>query len=287
MKNNGLPAALVIFTLLLISGNAVAQTEKLIGGDMGTYRIHANVDGAQVYFDSDYKGKITEGILDVPVYVTGTPYRTYTVQKEGYKTYTGAILSVPAKDQVIDIYVKLSALPIIEYGTLHLLVTPTLSTVYFDGVEAGVVPPNGIFIIRNVVPGNHGIQISKAGYATMTIEQFVGANEILKVPITLEAISSGSLSVSSDPSGAQVFVDGEIMGVTPLTLQTIAEGEHTVILRMEGFFDHTETVIITPEGATVSVTLIPASGASGRMGLSPLALLGALAATGFLLRKRI
>ena len=286
MKNNGFPAVLVILSFILISGNAAAQTENTIGGDMGTYRIHANVDGAKVYFDSDYKGEITEGILDVPVYVTGTPYRTYTVQKEGYKTYTGGINSVPAKGQVIDIYVKISALPIIEYGTLHLLVTPTFSTVYLDGVEAGMVPPNGIFIIRNVIPGTHGIRVSKEGYTTVTLDQYVGKNEIVKVPVTLEALSAGSLSVSSIPPGAQIYLDGEVVGVTPMTAQNVADGEHTLILRMEGYSDYTETVVITSNGTVVSVTLIPVSAASGRIGLSTLSLAGALAAAAFLIQKR-
>jgi len=288
MKNYGLPAALVVLTLISISGTAVAQTEAIIGGDMGTYRIHCNVDGTQVYFDSDYKGEITNDILDVPVYVTGTPYRTYTVQKEGYKNYTGPINSVPAKGQVKDIYVELTALPIIEYGTIHLMVTPTLSTVYFDGVKAGTVPPDGIFIIRNIVPGTHSIQVAKDGYTTVSFEQNVSKNEIVKVPVTLEASSTGagSLSVSSIPPGAQIFLDGEVMGVTPMTIQDIAEGEHTLILRMEGFSDYTETVTITPEGAVVSATLIPVPTLIGRIGLSPLALLGALTVTAFLMQKK-
>lgn len=286
MKNNGFPAVLVILSFILISGSAAAQTENITGGDMGTYRIHANVDGAQVYFDSDYKGEIKDGILDVPVYVTGTPYQTYTVQKEGYKTYTGAINSVPAKGQVIDIYVKISALPIIEYGTIHLLVTPTFSSVYLDGVEAGLVPPNGILIIRNVIPGTHGIRVSKEGYTTVTIDQYVGENEIVKVPVTLEAPSAGSLSVSSIPAGAQIYLDGEVIGVTPMTAQNVTEGEHTLILRMEGYSDYTGTVVITSEEAVVSVTLIPVSAASGRIGLSTLSLVGALAATAFLIQKR-
>jgi hypothetical protein len=286
MKNNSLPGVLVILTFILISGNAAAQAENIIGGDMGIYRIHGNVDGAQVYFDGDYKGEVTEGILDVPVYVTGTPYRTYTVQEEGYKTYTGAISSVPAKGQVIDIYVKLSALPVVEYGTLHLLVTPTFSTVYLDDVEAGIVPPNGIFIMRNVVPGTHEIRISKEGYTPVTIEQYVDGNEIVKVPVTLEAPSAGSLSVSSIPPGAQVVLDGEVRGVTPLSIQNITEGEHTLILQMDGYSDYTETVMVTPEGAVVSATLIPVFTASGRIGLSTLSLLSALATTAFLIQKR-
>jgi len=252
---------------------------------MGTYRIHCNVDGAKVYFDGDYKGEITEGILDVPVYVTGTPYRTFSIEKEGYKTYTGTIMSVPGKGQVIDIYVKLSALPLVEYGTLHLLVTPTLSTVYYDGTEAGTVPPNGIFIVRDVVPGNHAIQVSREGYVTQTMEIFMGKNEMKKVPVTLQKAVSGPLTVSSDPPGAQAYLDGQMIGMTPLTVADVPPGEHTLLITMDGYTDFSQTITITGEGSTVSAALVPAS-QTGRAGLTPLVLLGALAGCAFLVARR-
>jgi hypothetical protein len=93
---------------------------------MGTYRVHCNINGASVYFDDDYKGNIIDNILDVPVLSNMTPYRSFTVEKEGYKSYTGGINTVPAKGQVVNLYSTLSALPVTEYGTIHLVVTPTM-----------------------------------------------------------------------------------------------------------------------------------------------------------------
>jgi hypothetical protein len=285
MEKFSLPVTVAIFSLVLVAGSVSAQPDGPIGGDMGTYRIHCNVDGAKVYFDGDYKGDIAEGILDVPVYVTGTPYRTFTIEKEGYKTYTGTIASVPGKGQVIDIYVKLSALPLVEYGTLHLLVTPILSTIYYDGTDAGTVPPNGIFIIRDVVPGNHAVQVSQEGYVTQTMEIFVGKNEIKKVPITLQKAVSGPLTVSSNPPGAQAYLDGQMIGMTPLTIADVSPGEHTLLITMDGYTDFSQTITITEEGSIVSAELVPAA-QTGRVGLSPLVLLGALAGCAFLVARR-
>jgi hypothetical protein len=285
MEKFSLPVTVAIFSLILVAGTVSAQPDGPIGGDMGTYRIHCNVDGAKVYFDGDYKGDIAEGILDVPVYVTGTPYRTFTIEKEGYKTYTGTIASVPGKGQVIDMYVKLSALPLVEYGTLHLLVTPILSTIYYDGTDAGTVPPNGIFIIRDVVPGNHAVQVSQEGYVTQTMEIFVGKNEIKKVPITLQKAVSGPLTVSSNPPGAQAYLDGQMIGMTPLTIADVSPGEHTLLITMDGYTDFSQTITITEEGSIVSAELVPAA-QTGRVGLSPLVLLGALAGCAFLVARR-
>ena len=81
------------------------------GGDIGWYNVHANVDGATVTFDNDVKGKTAKGTLSVPVFVTGTPYRAFTVNKSGYGPYTGTIARYPAKGQTVDLYATLNAEP--------------------------------------------------------------------------------------------------------------------------------------------------------------------------------
>ena len=45
------------------------------------------------------------------VYTTGTPYKTYTVTKEGYLPYTAAIDQYPGKGETVDLYVDLSSAP--------------------------------------------------------------------------------------------------------------------------------------------------------------------------------
>ncbi|HOV67322.1 MAG TPA: PEGA domain-containing protein, partial [Methanoregulaceae archaeon] len=88
-----------------------ATTAPLIGGDMGAYLVHSNAEGASVYFDGELKGQITNGVLNVPVYVTGTPYRTWSVVKDGYATFNGTISTYPAKGETIDLQATLTLLP--------------------------------------------------------------------------------------------------------------------------------------------------------------------------------
>ena len=86
-------------------------TQASIGGDIGWFMVHSNVDEATVTFDNDVKGKIAKGTLSVPVFVTGTPYRAVTVYKAGYLPYTETIEHYPAKGQTIDLYATLNAEP--------------------------------------------------------------------------------------------------------------------------------------------------------------------------------
>jgi archaellum component FlaG (FlaF/FlaG flagellin family) len=55
--------------------------------------------------------------------------------------------------------------------------------------------------------------------------------------------TTGSLRVSSTPSGAQVIVDGKPRGVTPLTIEEVAAGRHTIEFKSEaGSVQRTITV---------------------------------------------
>jgi PEGA domain len=61
----------------------------------------------------------------------------------------------------------------------------------------------------------------------------------------------GRLVVRTDPSGAQVFVDGRRHGVTPLTMGNVVQGEHRIVLK-RGAAELRQTVRVEP-GATTSV----------------------------------
>ena len=283
MKHSFLMACIII-TALFAPGSVADTAADILGGDIGTYRVHANVNGAKVYFDEDYKGEIAGGILDVPVYLTGTPYHSFSLEKEGYYPYPGPIQSVPAKGSIVHIYATMQALRVVEYGRLHLLVTPVLASVSIDGTPAGEVPETGVLIIRDIVPGTHYIHVAKQGYTPETITATVGRNEIMKVPVTLSPASSGPLTITSNPAGAHIFLDGQDAGMTPLTIPDLAMGMHTLVLKMDGYQDYTEQITVTSEGTTVSASLVPTPAQGGiRLSLSPLVFLGALFGAAILL----
>jgi PKD repeat protein len=78
-----------------------------IGGDRGYFLVHCNVEEAKVFFDQSYKGMIQNGSLLVPVYITASPYRTYTVDKVGYQPFSAAIPGYPPRDGTVDLYATL------------------------------------------------------------------------------------------------------------------------------------------------------------------------------------
>ena len=90
---------------------AVPTTQMApIGGDMGYYQVFCNIDGATVFFDTTNEGQISQGSLTVPVYVTGTPFKTYSVQMPGYATFSAPITEYPAKGETVKLFATLNPL---------------------------------------------------------------------------------------------------------------------------------------------------------------------------------
>lgn len=280
---------LVLCAFLTILIPVSAQAEAVAGDATGIYRFHGNVEGAGVYIDGELKGVIEKGILDVPFVLNNPPYRSYTLQKEGYYTYNGVINSVPMKGQVVHIYVSMSAMPLVEYSKVHLLVTPTDADVTWDGNPAGKVPPSGILILYNVLPGRHTVTITKEGYLPVTQTVNVAKNDLMRVPVTLQPIPLGSISVTSVPAGASVILDNQVRGVTPLTLTDIPAGSHSIIIRGEGYQEVISSVTVTGGNTTVvSETLLPGTPVPGRTRapIPSLLVIGALAGAGMILGFR-
>jgi hypothetical protein len=66
----------------------------------------------------------------------------------------------------------------------------------------------------------------------------------------------GQLKVESEPSIAQVFIDGEFVGVTPVELTEIAAGEHSLRIVKQGFKEREETFVLkVGEKKTVTMNL--------------------------------
>lgn len=71
--------------------------------------------------------------------------------------------------------------------------------------------------------------------------------------------SGGTLVINSNPSGAEVFLDGQdLEHTTPLTIENVPEGDHTVKLTLTGYQDWQQTVHITAGQTTeINATLTP------------------------------
>ena len=70
-----------------------------------------------------------------------------------------------------------------------------------------------------------------------------------------------SLRVTSSPGGAQVYVDGELRGASPLDITRLPEGSHVVRIVASGYEDYEQTIGL-PEFRSLDVQLEPLAGAT-------------------------
>jgi hypothetical protein len=133
---------------------------------------------------------------------------------------------------------------------------PIGATVFVDGVPVGQTPS-----MVEILQGEHQVELQLNRYRSwqQTLSVRAGVHQNLE-PVTLLP-ADGILALSSRPSGANVTVDGEFQGQTPLDLSLEPEGEHRVAVFKPGYSRATRTVSLEPEEErALQVTLKPQLG---------------------------
>ena len=95
-----------------------------------------------------------------------------------------------------------------------------------------------------VALGNHG---ATQGTRPPTAAENAESSEALKTSSPAVAEAVGTVSVSSEPDGAEIFVDDKFLGNAPATLKLPA-GSHVVVLKFHGRADWRRTLEVLKSG---------------------------------------
>lgn len=111
-----------------------------------------------------------------------------------------------------------------------------------------------------LMPDSYLVQVRKEGYrpAERRVTLAMNATETLDIP-ALEAIT-GDLTVSSNPIGATIEMDGRTYGTTPDVLRSIPVGSHSLRLTLSGYQPGTASVTVsesTPASVDLTLTKEP------------------------------
>jgi hypothetical protein len=123
--------------------------------------------------------------------------------------------------------------------------------------------------VRDVAVGAHRVRVTHDGFATEersvtisrkrptqamaivlkrpAVTKRAQAIPLSQLPKTTAGIG-GALVVDSRPEGAKVFVDGKLVGTTPMSLPSIASGEHAIRLERDGYKGWSSTIRVTGLG---------------------------------------
>lgn len=179
-----------------------------------------------------------------PLEVVAGDY-TLDITKNGYRQETRPVTVVAGETLSLQFdLVRTSA-------TGYVITEPTDVEVFIDGVRkgstTGVLDPAlaAIAAARGLDPaksssrleipdlpsGSHTIEFRHACYETLKLGLDVPEPQDYDIPpIKLEP-SIGTISLTSDPPGGQIFIDGESQGVAPKTLRSVCAGVRRVEVR--------------------------------------------------------
>ena len=226
----------------------LVREEKMVLAS-GTIGVHSEPGGAEVTVNGIVRGRtpveLTE-IIDGKEYpkclkVTGVPSGRAVVKfrLDGFVEEVRELAIKAGDVQALPIVLK--GLP----GTLQLASVPDGARFYVNNEAKG----KGPLTIAGLQPGDYTVRAELEGYGTMTktirLDNGQSASEEFQMSNVM-----GRIEVRSNPVGAQVFLDGKLCGMTKskdpdaeysdiFPIENVLEGEHTLVLKMDGYADLT------------------------------------------------
>jgi hypothetical protein len=112
---------------------------------------------------------------------------------------------------------------------LQVATTPPGAKVFLGSKFVGFTP----LTLKSVAPGQYTLTFVKDGFAKTRREVSVERGKPARIDAKLSK-KGQVLSISSNPTGAKVYIDGVEYGLTPLSLTSLSPGEHRIIMKHQG-----------------------------------------------------
>jgi hypothetical protein len=216
----------------------------------GSISVSSSPSGARIYLDGAYKGRTPETITRV-----SPNSHNIKLEHDGYYKWSTTVGVTAGRPSYVS--ASLTPIPYPTAGFISVSSSPSGAYIYLDGSYKGTTPRT----LSGVSPGAHMIELDHSGYYdwTKTVRVAAGSTSYVSPALTPNpSPTTGFISVSSSPSGANIYLDGAYQGITPHTIVSVAPAHHTVSLDLSGY-QHYETGVDVTAGGTsyVSASLVP------------------------------
>lgn len=231
----------------------------------GSLSVSSNPSGASVYVDTVYQGTTP---VTIPLLAAGSHPVRLTLT--GYTDYDTTV-NVNAVQKSLINHPFTQSQPSSTTGSLAVTSTPSGASITVDSVAKGTTPNT----IPDLSKGSHTVKLTKSGYwdSSQTVTIDAGKTTPLNVnlvvssqqapsltsaiPTPYQPVTGGAIVITSNPPGANVYLDGQSSGTTPFTIPNVNPGTHTILLTMQGYSDASRTVEVTAGSQNqISVDLI-------------------------------
>ena len=183
---------------------------------------------AEIRVNGELKGRGTwRGKLGSGAYLVET-------RKDGHRPATTTVtVSGTSSSQTVTL-----TPPEPVYGVLYVKSDQNSAEVYLDGAHIGQTP---LYLPETLI-GNHTLKLTKSGCADWTGNVSVAEGQIAEITATLQ--SGAPVTFSSNVAGAQLYLDGILLGPANGTYD-VAFGSHTIVCKASGKKDLTKSITIS------------------------------------------
>lgn len=224
---------------------SLASPAHALDGDTGLLKVLTSIPGAEVFVDN-----ASVGTAPLTTYLSPGDH-TVRVAAPQFDPFVRRVTITAGRT------VELKADLIPGGSTVEFIVEPSGATLTMNGKDTHPTPVR----LRDVVAGSHTWTLEAKGHEPKSGAFSFERGTNLLIDERLES-SAGKLSFRSRPDGADVFLNGELVGNTPLEVNGVDPGLHQVLLDLPGHATVVRT-LDTNDGSKGEVDVkLPENGSS-------------------------
>ncbi|WP_342764198.1 PEGA domain-containing protein [Methanosarcina sp. 1.H.A.2.2] len=130
-------------------------------------------------------------------------------------------------------------------GKIEIITIPNGSEIYINEKLVGKTPA----LIEKVPPDFYEVMLTQEGYDDVFERVLVKAGKTASISKKLR-VNERVYSISSSPSGANVYLDGKYKGITPVVFHA-GEGQHKLAIKKTGYSTVSKEINASGETAPV------------------------------------
>jgi hypothetical protein len=224
-----------IFNLVAADGKLTKEVK--LKANFGKIKVSSSPEkGAKVLLDNKPTGKTTPCTLEQIM----SGEHTISLQQEWYQPQSKKITVSDEQQTHVDITMKPSFANV-KVGAEN------NAAIYIDGEYKAQASWEG-----RLIAGYHTFEAKKEKYHDDKTKQEIIAGEPKQITLSPKA-KLGKVKLITNPFDADIRINGEHYGKTPLTVDKLLIGNYTVELTKMGYLTHKETITIE-ENKTVELT---------------------------------
>ncbi len=221
---------------LLKSKKEISSEPRCPKGEYGLLYIKSKPEEVEVFIDGEKKGK------SAGTYKVDCGEHLLVLRKEKYLPYKKKI-SINHPSDLLKIE---GAVLEPNFGDLQIISEPADASIYINGVLINKKTPTTIERLESKA---YKVEVVAPFYAKQERNVFVKTEKSNQTHFQLRPLF-GILNVQSYPQEAQVYIDGNYVGDTPLKKKVLA-GEKTLRLERELCVPYEEKIKVPGDGQTV------------------------------------